>query len=66
LKLHARRGQINQDYIADLIFISAPQSAAAADAIDWQQLNRVMVAGEVVSEHGKRIGCDCGIQLRRG
>jgi hypothetical protein len=63
LKLQSRRGQINRDYIADLIFFAASGPAQAADTIEWKQLNRVMVAGETVWEHGKRTGCDCGVQL---
>jgi hypothetical protein len=34
--------------------------------VDWTKLERVMVAGETVWEHGKRSGCDCGVLLRRG
>jgi hypothetical protein len=64
LKQQLRRGQINRDCIADLIFFTSEQSADAG--IDWQRLHRVMVAGETVWEHGKRTGCDCGVQLRRG
>jgi hypothetical protein len=58
-----RRGLINRDYLADLVFLTAPQPATAGGAIDWKQLDRVMVAGETVWEHGKRKGCDCGVQL---
>jgi hypothetical protein len=66
LNLQARRGQINRDYLADFLFFTMSQPAQAAGTIDWKQLNRVMVAGETVWEHGKRTGCDCGIQLQRG
>jgi hypothetical protein len=66
LKQQSRRGHINRDCLADLIFFTAKQRANATAAIDWNQLNRVMVAGETVWEHGKRTGCDCGVQLRRG
>jgi hypothetical protein len=65
LKLQTRRGQINRDCVADLAFLTAQQPIRAAGAIDWKQLNRVMVAGETVWEHGKRTGCNCGVQLRR-
>jgi hypothetical protein len=65
LQLHPRRGQINRDCLADLIFLTVPQPIDAAGEIDWKQLHRVMVAGETVWEHGKRMGCDCGVQLRR-
>jgi hypothetical protein len=64
LTLQSRRGQINRDYVADLLFVRAAQPVEPAGAIDWKQLHRVMVAGETVWEHGKRTGCDCGIQLR--
>jgi hypothetical protein len=66
LKLQPIRGQINRDCVADLLFFTAPQSLKPADVIPWKQLSRVMVAGETVWEHGKRVGCDCGVQLRRG
>lgn len=65
LKLQSRRGQINRDSVADLLFLTAQQPIKASGAIDWNQLNRVMVAGETVWEHGKRTGCNCGVQLRR-
>jgi len=65
LKLQSRRGQVNRDCVADLAFLTAQQPIKAAGAIDWKQLNRVMVAGETVWEHGKRTGCNCGVQLRR-
>jgi hypothetical protein len=66
LKLQSRRGQINRDYVADLLFFKVPLPADADAAVDLKQLERVMVAGETVWEFGKRTGCDCGIQLRRG
>jgi hypothetical protein len=66
LGLQSRRGHINRDCIADLVFIKVKQPASATAPLDWKQLGRVMVAGETVWEHGKRTGCDCGVQLRRG
>jgi hypothetical protein len=65
LQLQSRRGQVNRDYVADLLFFTKPERLAPAANIDWKQLNRVMVAGETVWAHGKRAGCNCGIQLRR-
>jgi hypothetical protein len=64
LKLQTRRGRINRDYLADLLFFAVP-GATAAEAVDWKQLERVMVAGETVWEHGKRTDQTCGVQLRR-
>jgi hypothetical protein len=65
LKLQPHRGQINRDCVADLIFVTAPQDAKVSGELIWKRLYRVMVAGETVWEHGKRTGCDCGVQLRR-
>lgn len=65
LKLGALRGHINRDCIADLAFVTAPNPVDVAAPLDWSKLNRVMVAGETVWEHGKRTGPPCGIQLRR-
>jgi imidazolonepropionase-like amidohydrolase len=63
LKLQSQRGRINRDYLADLLFFAAPQPEAT-NAVDWNKLERVMVAGETVWEHGKRTGQNCGVQLR--
>jgi hypothetical protein len=46
--------------------VTAAKPTTAAAALDWKKLNRIMVAGETVWENGKRTGCNCGIQLRRG
>jgi hypothetical protein len=65
LKLQARRGHINRDCLADLLFVTTNESPKANTPLDWNGLSRVMVAGETVWENGKRTGCNCGIQLRR-
>jgi hypothetical protein len=65
LKQQTRRGRINRDYFADLLFVASPQPAKTADALDWKKLERVMVAGETVWDGSKRIGPNCGVQLRR-
>jgi hypothetical protein len=65
LKLQSRRGRVNRDYFADLLFFSDVPNERAADAIDWKKLARVMVAGETVWENGKRTGGAPGIFLRR-
>jgi hypothetical protein len=65
LKLQSRRGRVNRDYAADLLFFARPQPANTATAIDWASLERVMVAGETVWEHGQRTNQNCGVQLRR-
>jgi hypothetical protein len=65
LKLQARRGRINRGYAADLLFFEHDANAKAADAVDWKKLQRVMVAGDVVWENGKRAGSSTGILLRR-
>jgi hypothetical protein len=65
LEQQSRRGRINREYFADLLFFVNPQPMGAADAIDWKNLNRVMIAGETVWENGKRTGQNCGIPLRR-
>jgi hypothetical protein len=64
LKLQARRGRIIRDYAADLLFFEHDANRKAADAIDWKKLHRVMVAGDVVWEDGKRVGSSNGIFLR--
>jgi hypothetical protein len=65
LKQHARRGRVNRDYFADLLFFSDVSNQKAGDAIDWNKLARVMVAGETVWENGTRVGGTPGVFLRR-
>jgi predicted amidohydrolase YtcJ len=65
LKLQSRRGRINREYFADLLFFSEVPIGSASDSIDWKKLARVMVAGETVWENGKRTGGSPGIFLRR-
>lgn len=64
LKQQSARGRINRDYFADLLFFDVGHPQAGA-SIDWKKLARVMVAGETVWEHGKRVGGSPGIFLRR-
>jgi hypothetical protein len=66
LKQQVRRGRINREYVADLLFFDDVPSADLTQPIDWKKLNRVMVAGETVWNAGQRTGPDCGVQLRRG
>ena len=65
LKLQTRRGRVNRDYFADLLFFSDASHQKAGEAIDWKKLARVMVAGETVWENGSRVGGTPGIFLRR-
>jgi hypothetical protein len=65
LKLQARRGRVNRDYAADLLFFEHTADSKAVDAVDWKKLTRVMVGGEVVWENVKRAGGSPGIFLRR-
>jgi hypothetical protein len=65
LKFHARRGRINREYFADLLFFHAVPLGDAAQPIEWKNLRRVMVAGETVWLDGRPAGPNCGIQLVR-
>jgi hypothetical protein len=65
LKQHARRGRINREFAADLLFFDEPPTVKATQLIDWKKMRRVMVAGETVWADGKPTGVHCGIQLRR-
>jgi hypothetical protein len=66
LKQQSRRGRINRDYFADLLFFDGVAQQDASKPIDWKKLARVMVAGETVWENGKRTGGSPGVFLRRG
>jgi hypothetical protein len=65
IKQQVRRGRINRDYFADLLFFDGDSKQKVGEAIDWKKLARVMVAGETVWENGKRTGGTPGIFLRR-
>ena len=65
LKQQSRRGRVNRDYFADLLFFNEVANQKAAEAIDWKKLSRVMVAGETVWENGNRVGGTPGVFLRR-
>jgi hypothetical protein len=65
LKLQSRRGRINRDYFADLLFFSDVPNDNVAKTIDWKKLARVMVSGETVWENGKLTGGSPGIFLHR-
>jgi hypothetical protein len=65
LNLHTRRGRISRDYFADIMFFDDPAHQNATKPIDWQKLARVMVAGEIVWENGRRVGGAPGASLRR-
>jgi hypothetical protein len=65
LKQHSRRGRINRDYFADLLFFNDIEQHNTGKPIDWKKLARVMVAGETVWENGKRTGGSPGVFLRR-
>jgi hypothetical protein len=65
LNLQARRGRISRDYFADLLFFDGPAHQIASKPIDWRNLARVMVAGEIVWENGRRLGGSPGVLLRR-
>ena len=65
LNLHSRRGRISRDYFADFLFFDDPAHQIATKPIDWKNLARVMVAGEIVWENGRRVGGSPGALLRR-
>ncbi len=65
LKQQARRGRVNRDYFADLLFFHNDSSPKAGDRVEWKNLKRVMVAGETVWENGARVGGTPGVFLRR-
>jgi hypothetical protein len=65
LKQQSRRGRINRDYFADLLFFDDVPAQDSSKPIDWKKLARVMVAGETVWENGKRTGGSPGISLSR-
>ncbi len=54
LKQQSRRGRINREYFADLLFFNEVSNQKAGESIDWKKLARVMVAGETVWENGTR------------
>jgi hypothetical protein len=66
LKLHSHRGRINRQHFADLLFFNDVPSRNVSETIDWNKLIRVMVAGDIVWENGKRTGALPGVLLRRG
>ncbi len=65
VKQQQRRGRINRDYYADLLFFNDVSNPKAGEAVDWKKLARVMVAGETVWENGTRVGGTPGVFLRR-
>lgn len=65
LNLHARRGRITRDYFADFLFFDDPAHQTATQPIDWKKLARVMVAGEIVWENGRRLAGSPGAMLRQ-
>jgi hypothetical protein len=66
LKQQSQRGRICRAFIADLLFFDDVPAAKSIEPIDWQKLNRVMVAGEAVWENGKRAAGNPGVMLSRG
>jgi len=64
VKLQGRRGRINRDYLADLLFFDDVPADGAAGPVDWKKLNRVMVAGEIVWENGEPTGSTPGTFVR--
>jgi hypothetical protein len=65
LKQQTRRGRINRECLADLLFFSDVSNQKTGEPIDWNKLARVMVAGETVWENGTRTGGTPGVFLRR-
>jgi hypothetical protein len=65
LKQQPRRGRVNRDYFADLLFFKDIPNQNANESVDWKKLARVMVAGETVWENGTRTGGAPGVALRR-
>lgn len=64
LKQQSHRGRIDRGYIADLLFFDGVPTTESTP-IDWQKLNRVMVAGETVWHNGAPTKATPGIRLRR-
>jgi hypothetical protein len=65
LNMHGKRGRVVRDASADLVMFDVHGKVDAKAAVDWRRLARVMVAGEIVWENGKRSGGTPGIFLRR-
>lgn len=59
------RGTVVRDSSADLAVFKAAHEADAESAVDWRGLDRVLVAGEIVWQNGKRAGGSPGILLGR-
>ena len=66
LNLQGKRGRVGRDAAADLAVFDLHGKADAKAAVDWNQLVRVVVAGETVWENGKSTRGTPGIFLRRG
>jgi hypothetical protein len=65
LNLQEKRGRVGRFASADLAMFKLGGTAEPKSPVDWNQLARVIVAGETVWENGKRVGGSPGIFLRR-
>lgn len=62
----ASRGTVGRESRADLAVFNQGGSAIAESPVTWNQLERVLVAGETVWQNGKCVGGSPGTFLRRG
>ena len=65
LNLPGSRGKVARGSLADLQFFRLGSRINDADAVAWQKLTRVLVAGETVWENGRRTGSTPGVFLGR-
>jgi hypothetical protein len=65
LKLPRTCGRIERGSFADLQFFQLDAKPNADQAVDWQRLSRVIVAGEAVWESGRRLKASPGVHVRR-
>jgi cytosine/adenosine deaminase-related metal-dependent hydrolase len=64
LGLDDERGRVARGRLADLQLFQVVQVVHETPPLDWQQLRRVVVAGETVWEDGRRTGTTPGVCLR--
>jgi hypothetical protein len=65
LKLPRTSDRIERGSFADLQFFQLDAKPNADQAVNWQRLSRVIVAGEAVWESGRRLKASPGVHLRR-
>jgi predicted deacylase len=65
LGLGATRGRIGRGCYADFQLFEVDADLPSLPAVDWRQLQCLVVAGETVWENGKRVGGSPGVSLKR-